>query len=280
MVQMMGAINKTYFGGRQGVTCYSCHRGAYHPKVTPNPATLFSGVEEPDVELEPGGGATAGSDSGQVSGAWVARRGCPPSPASSPRAPVRPWAGSAKRPVEIYAKARGSARPRPYRQWRQTSVYDRRAGWIRSPCVRARTGAGDIIWTQPADADLTFRCRSSVRKVARGFSQLRIGTWRWYRGPAPEELATLISTPVRCARGALCQLRWGRIPSRIDYADYRSLWGECRSADRDLAGWEKRPTGWATCKPTPQWVPRVCCRVRPWREEMAAGCRKYRTGSA
>src|SRR5207302_10840761 len=27
MVGMMSAINKGYFGGRQVVTCYSCHRG-------------------------------------------------------------------------------------------------------------------------------------------------------------------------------------------------------------------------------------------------------------
>ena len=28
MVTMMAAINKTHFGGRQAITCFSCHRGA------------------------------------------------------------------------------------------------------------------------------------------------------------------------------------------------------------------------------------------------------------
>src|SRR5688572_528383 len=41
MVQMMAGINKAYFGGRQVVTCFSCHRGADRPKVTPNLLTLY-----------------------------------------------------------------------------------------------------------------------------------------------------------------------------------------------------------------------------------------------
>ena len=46
MVLMMAAINKTNFGGRQVVTCYSCHRGADRPKLTPNLATLYTTTPE------------------------------------------------------------------------------------------------------------------------------------------------------------------------------------------------------------------------------------------
>src|SRR6266849_2468674 len=35
MIQMMATINKDNFGGRQMVTCWSCHRGGDHPTVTP-----------------------------------------------------------------------------------------------------------------------------------------------------------------------------------------------------------------------------------------------------
>ena len=41
MVVMMATINKTHFGGRQAVTCFSCHRGTDRPKVTPNLALLY-----------------------------------------------------------------------------------------------------------------------------------------------------------------------------------------------------------------------------------------------
>src|ERR1044071_2317458 len=47
MVTMMAAINKTHFGGRQTITCFSCHRGADRPKPTPNLATLY-GAPPPD----------------------------------------------------------------------------------------------------------------------------------------------------------------------------------------------------------------------------------------
>jgi hypothetical protein len=41
MVVMMATINKTHFGGRQAVTCFSCHRGSDRPKVTPNLNALY-----------------------------------------------------------------------------------------------------------------------------------------------------------------------------------------------------------------------------------------------
>ncbi len=51
MVVMMQTINKTHFGGRQMVTCYSCHRGSDRPKVTPNLADVYGGFP-PDNPLD------------------------------------------------------------------------------------------------------------------------------------------------------------------------------------------------------------------------------------
>src|SRR5262245_40299986 len=48
MVQMMTTINKDNFGGRQMVTCWTCHRGGDSPKVTPNLATLYNLPDEPE----------------------------------------------------------------------------------------------------------------------------------------------------------------------------------------------------------------------------------------
>ena len=36
MVQVVSTINKSLFGGRQAVTCYTCHRGSPTPKVVPS----------------------------------------------------------------------------------------------------------------------------------------------------------------------------------------------------------------------------------------------------
>src|ERR1700681_4540026 len=42
MVQLVGAINKNQFGGREAVTCYTCHRGSPTPKVVPSLMEQYS----------------------------------------------------------------------------------------------------------------------------------------------------------------------------------------------------------------------------------------------
>jgi hypothetical protein len=48
MVTMMQEINKTNFGGRQMVTCYSCHRGADKPRTASDLEQLYGGFPQPD----------------------------------------------------------------------------------------------------------------------------------------------------------------------------------------------------------------------------------------
>src|SRR5262249_29854725 len=55
MIQMVNDINKTRFGGRRALTCYSCHRGAETPRVTPSLADQYGvPAEDPNlVEIVP-----------------------------------------------------------------------------------------------------------------------------------------------------------------------------------------------------------------------------------
>jgi hypothetical protein len=46
MVTMMAAINKEHFQGRQLVTCYSCHRGRDRPLTTPTLETVYGTAPE------------------------------------------------------------------------------------------------------------------------------------------------------------------------------------------------------------------------------------------
>src|SRR6266852_8154974 len=41
MIVMVAGINKSYFGGRRVVTCYSCHRAGDRPLKTPSLAELY-----------------------------------------------------------------------------------------------------------------------------------------------------------------------------------------------------------------------------------------------
>src|SRR5216683_929660 len=42
MVQVVSTINKSLFGGREAVTCYTCHRGSPTPKVVPSLMEQYS----------------------------------------------------------------------------------------------------------------------------------------------------------------------------------------------------------------------------------------------
>ena len=48
MIQMMQKINAENFGGRQMVTCYSCHRGADSPRTVPDFAVQYGPLLPPD----------------------------------------------------------------------------------------------------------------------------------------------------------------------------------------------------------------------------------------
>jgi photosynthetic reaction center cytochrome c subunit len=50
MVTMVAAINKDHFGGRQVVTCWTCHRGKDFPPVTPSIDDDVYGTPRPDTE--------------------------------------------------------------------------------------------------------------------------------------------------------------------------------------------------------------------------------------
>src|SRR5437762_66638 len=47
MVQVVNTINKDLFGGREAVTCYTCHRGSPSPKVVPS---LLEQYSEPPAD--------------------------------------------------------------------------------------------------------------------------------------------------------------------------------------------------------------------------------------
>ena len=60
MMLMVRTINDSSFGGRQEVTCYSCHRGLQRPRVTPSLVALYAAPpDEPDDIITAAGGASA-----------------------------------------------------------------------------------------------------------------------------------------------------------------------------------------------------------------------------
>ena len=108
MIVMVNALNKTYFGGRREVTCYSCHRGLDRPKVTPGIAELYGPTipEEPDAFVKDGPPSPTAE---QILDKYLQALGGAQRLAAVKsyvaKGVFRGFSDPEKRPVEVYARA-------------------------------------------------------------------------------------------------------------------------------------------------------------------------------
>jgi hypothetical protein len=239
MIQMMAAINQGSFGGRQVVTCYSCHRGSDKPKTTPSLAAIYSAPppdEPPDIiavapnappvdrildkYLQAIGGAqkVAGLTSFVAKGTSV---GYGPE--------------GTNRPVEIYAKAPEQRTTIIHTlDGDSTTTFNGTAGWIAAPHrpVPVLELTGSDLGGIRLDAGLSFPGR-----IKQTFSSWKVGASSTIEDRDVEvvqgtstggTLATLYfdresGLLVRMVRYA--DSRVGRLPTQFDYSDYRDVAG-------------------------------------------------------
>jgi hypothetical protein len=238
MVVMMSEINKTHFGGRQVVTCFSCHRGADRPKLTPNLATLYTTTPEDPNDFI--GQARNAPSADEVLDKYIKAVGGAERLAALTSFVARGVSvgygpEGEKRPVEVFARAPGQlSRVIHTASGDNTLTYDGRAAWIAAPhrpvAVLALTGH-DLDGAR-LDAALAFPggIKQALTKWRVGFpatindreAQVVQGT---STGGA---LATLYFD---AESGLLVrQVRYsdspvGRIPTMVDYSDYREVAG-------------------------------------------------------
>src|SRR2546430_5383603 len=238
MVAMMTEINRATFGGRQLVTCYTCHRATDRPIVTPNLATLYSEkmIEGPDViapfpnappidqVLEKYIRALGGADRLARITSFVATG---TSKGYGPEGDERRF--------EVFAKAPDHRTTITHTlDGDSTTAFDGAAGWTAAPhrpvAVPALTGQ-DLDGLK-LDADLSFPAH-----VKDALTNWRVGPADTIRG------RDVRGVPGTTAKGALAtfffdresgllarQVRYtaspvGRMPTQIDYADYRDVSG-------------------------------------------------------
>jgi photosynthetic reaction center cytochrome c subunit len=239
MVVMMAAINKTHFGGRQAVTCYSCHRGADRPKVTPNLLSLYDAPppEDPRDIIEQ---ASSSPTADAVLDKYIAAVGGAAQAAKLASFTARGTSvgygpDSDQRPVEIYAKAPNQRTAIVHTpSGDSTTSFDGRQGWLAAPFrpVPVLAVAGADLDGLRLDAELSFPAR--IKQVA---ARWRVGQRTAIDGRdvqvvqgtgAGGVLATLFFD---AESGLLVrQIRYvespvGRIPTQVDYSDYRDVSG-------------------------------------------------------
>ena len=239
MVVMMAAINKTHFGGRQAVTCFSCHRGTDRPKVTPNLATLYGAAppEDPRDVIEQA--RTAPAAEAVLDKYLAAVGGAARAAALTSFTAAGTSAGygpdSEPSPLEIFAKApnqrttivRASGGDR-------TSAFDGRAGWLAAPHrpVPVLGLAGADLDGLRIDAELAFPSR--IKQMA---TQWRTGLPTVIDDREVQVVqgtgsgGALLTLYFDAESGLLVrQVRYvaspvGRLPTQVDYADYREVAG-------------------------------------------------------
>jgi photosynthetic reaction center cytochrome c subunit len=235
MMQMVFALNKENFEGKRKVTCYSCHRGAANPATTPIVAK---------EELQPQAGAeklststeTALPTADQLFDKYLAAVG---GAAAVQKITSRVEKGTLSAfggqhfPVDIYAKAPDKRLSTMHlRDGDSTTSFDGHAGWLSVPGRPPHIMTAAENEAAHMDADLYFPIHLKTldqkfivhpgEKIDGHDTELVVGgsddqpSLRLY-------FASQSGLLLRLVRYAETPL--GRIPTQIDYADYRDADG-------------------------------------------------------
>ena len=239
MVTMMNAINQANFGGRQAVTCFTCHRGADRPRITPSLAEVYGEAppEGPDEGLRPAPDAPSAD---QVLDKYLQAIGGASRAASLTSFVAKGNSGGYgpegdKRPVEIFAKASGQRTTIIHTlDGDSTATFDGRAGWLAAPHrpVPVLPLSGGELDGAKVDAQLSFPAQ-----IKQAFGGWRAGAVTTIND-RPAQVLEGTSTGGTLAKlyfdresGLLVRLvrfapsKVGRMPTQIDYADYRDVAG-------------------------------------------------------
>jgi hypothetical protein len=240
MMQMVTAINQTNFGGRQVVTCFTCHRGASRPGVMPSIDLLYSSPPpfEPGDPIAPARGQP--SADALLDKYITALGGAERLDALKGFAARGRYLGyddADKSPMELYAVAPGrrtvvSHTPSGDLVW----VFDGQSGWVAAPLTDRPLPVMPV-----TGQDLDGLAIEVQAHFPLGLKQ---ALTNWRVGTPTEidnrEVNVVQATTPKGGTVTLCfdaetglltrLVRFsaspvGRLVTRVDYADYREVAG-------------------------------------------------------
>jgi photosynthetic reaction center cytochrome c subunit len=239
MMEMMFVINQENFEGHRDVTCYSCHRGSADPVGMPPVMVEESKAAETKKPAEEKGeGATKESDgppAGLLFDRYVAAAG---GAAAIEKITSRAMKGTItfgdrNVPIDIFSKdpdRRLSITHTP--DGDSVTGFDGHEGWLGFPGRAAREMHGPEVEAAAMDADLHFATHlKGMFSEAKVQGTEKLGDHSAYivmgrrDGKTPvtlyfDEQTGLLVRLVRFGETPL-----GRLPTQIDYADYREVEG-------------------------------------------------------
>jgi hypothetical protein len=240
MMQMVAALNRASFGGRQVVTCNTCHRGNRRPNVMPSLALLY-GAPPPDEPGEPFGQAPGQPPADRVLDKYITAVGGAERLAHlasfAAKGSYRGFDDQDKSALEIFAKAPGQRTTIIHTlSGDSTATYDGRAGWIAAPQTEKPVPllalTGQELDGVKLEVELLFPAR-----IKEALGKWRVG--------APVTIGDHEALPVQgvTSGGATATLCFdsesgllvrlvrfsespvGRLVTQVDYADYREVSG-------------------------------------------------------
>src|SRR5258706_4683520 len=163
MITMMQGINNDNFGGRQMVTCNTCHRGTSNPNVMPSLTQLYA-TPLPEEPGDPIAQAQRQPPADQILDRYIQLvGGAQPASFTSYVANglYRGFDDSEQTPVEIYADSMARRTTIVHAaSGVTTTTYDGRAGWSAGPPTdrpfRLIAATGQELEGQKAEAGLFF----------------------------------------------------------------------------------------------------------------------------
>jgi photosynthetic reaction center cytochrome c subunit len=242
MTTMVQNINRDSFGGRQVVTCWTCHRGRDRPVVTPTLDYVYGNNLNPDrddVFTQAQGAAPADQIIDKYIQAIGGAQRVNAITSYAAKGMSTGYAGlGGGGQVEIYAKTPDQRAtyihfPDPARG-DSTRTYDGKAGWIATPLAVLRVyelTAGELNGAR-LDAQLTF-----PGQIKQALRNLRVGlpntvdekVVETVQGEGPggviatlyfDKQTGLLLRTVRFSPSPI-----GRVPTQVDYSDYRDVNG-------------------------------------------------------
>jgi hypothetical protein len=240
MVQMVAGINKGNFGGRQVVTCNTCHRGSRRPNVMPSLALLYGAppLDEPGDPIEQAAGQPAAE---QVLDRYIQAVGGPDRLAKLTSlvatGTYRGFDDADKNPLELFARSPGQRTTIVHTlNGDSTTVVSAGGAWIAAPeaekPVPLLAITGQELDGVRLEASLLFPGR------------IKEALSKWRVGPAAlvDDRETLVVQGTTASGGTatLCfdaktallvrLVRYdespvGRLVTRVDYDDYRDVAG-------------------------------------------------------
>jgi len=245
MILMVSALNKSNFGGKREVTCYSCHRSDARPKVTPSLAEQYGTppLDDPDEVEIPETPAAGGPSADQVLNKYIQALG-----GAQKLASITSFTGKGtyegfdtegdKFPVEIYAKAPNERTTIVHlRSGDNVRTFDGRNAWNTSAGtllpIPVFTLTGGEFEGAKIDASLSFpgQIKQILKNWRTGFPSTTIDD----KDVDVIEGSSADNSPVKLyfekKTGLLLrQVRYtdtalGLNPTQIDYADYRDVSG-------------------------------------------------------